>query len=182
MGGICGHVNIWTYLTFHYDLAVIQDLHGLQRHHSTGAGGYSGDHRSPAGCLGKPQQQLHCRQVNFVFFCVLGTKPPQPHSGLSPGAKAKAMINQSRENVARMVGGRADDIIFTSGGTEVKQLSVRLGTGWYWASSRGSRFFDLLPGQQSGPPHSGGALLEELRSFREGRRRPSSHHHLQRGA
>lgn len=35
------------------------------------------------------------------------------------GAKAKAMINQSRENVARMVGGKAEDIIFTSGGTEV---------------------------------------------------------------
>ncbi len=29
------------------------------------------------------------------------------------------MINQSRENVARMVGGKAEDIIFTSGGTEV---------------------------------------------------------------
>lgn len=35
------------------------------------------------------------------------------------GAKAKAIINQSRENVARMVGGKAEDIIFTSGGTEV---------------------------------------------------------------
>lgn len=29
------------------------------------------------------------------------------------GAKAKAIINQSRENVARMVGGKAEDIIFT---------------------------------------------------------------------
>lgn len=29
------------------------------------------------------------------------------------------MIHQSRENVARMVGGKAEDIIFTSGGTEV---------------------------------------------------------------
>lgn len=35
------------------------------------------------------------------------------------GAKAKAIINHSRENVARMVGGKAEDIIFTSGGTEV---------------------------------------------------------------
>lgn len=35
------------------------------------------------------------------------------------GTKAKAIINQSRENVARMVGGKAEDIIFTSGGTEV---------------------------------------------------------------
>ena len=36
-----------------------------------------------------------------------------------PGAMAKALINQSRQNVARMVGGKAEDIIFTSGGTEV---------------------------------------------------------------
>lgn len=35
------------------------------------------------------------------------------------GAKAKAIINQSRQNVAKMVGGKAEDIVFTSGGTEV---------------------------------------------------------------
>lgn len=131
---------------------------------------------------GNPSSSYIAGKGTFPFFCLLGTKPPQPHCGLSPGAKAKAMINQSRENVARMVGGRAEDIIFTSGGTEVKQLSVRLGPGWYWASSRGSRLSDLLPGQQPGPPHSRGALLEELRSLGKGRHRPSSHHHLQRGA
>ena len=38
---------------------------------------------------------------------------------LSLGAKAKAIINQARKNVAQMVGGTAEDIIFTSGGTEV---------------------------------------------------------------
>lgn len=35
------------------------------------------------------------------------------------GVKAKAMIKKSRESVAKLVGGQADDIIFTSGGTEV---------------------------------------------------------------
>lgn len=35
------------------------------------------------------------------------------------GVKAKAMIKESRESVARLVGGEAHDIIFTSGGTEV---------------------------------------------------------------
>uniref|UniRef100_UPI0037E8865C selenocysteine lyase n=1 Tax=Semicossyphus pulcher TaxID=241346 RepID=UPI0037E8865C len=45
-----------------------------------------------------------------------------PSSNYIAGAKAKAMINQSRENVARMVGGRAEDIIFTSGGTEANNL------------------------------------------------------------
>uniref|UniRef100_A0A668AGR3 Selenocysteine lyase n=1 Tax=Myripristis murdjan TaxID=586833 RepID=A0A668AGR3_9TELE len=42
-----------------------------------------------------------------------------PSSNYIAGAKAKVIINQSRENVARMVGGKAEDIIFTSGGTEV---------------------------------------------------------------
>lgn len=78
-----------------------------------------------------------CVSVNFrtLFgpFCLLSNqhccivkKTPNPALMvcLSPGAKAKAMINQSRENVARMVGGRAEDIIFTSGGTEVIKLSV----------------------------------------------------------
>lgn len=45
-----------------------------------------------------------------------------PSSNYIAGAKAKAVINQSRENVARMVGGRAEDIIFTSGGTEANNL------------------------------------------------------------
>ncbi|KAG7513896.1 hypothetical protein JOB18_019470 [Solea senegalensis] len=45
-----------------------------------------------------------------------------PSSSYIAGAKAKAIINQSRENVARMVGGKAEDIIFTSGGTEANNL------------------------------------------------------------
>ncbi|KAM3850241.1 selenocysteine lyase [Diretmus argenteus] len=45
-----------------------------------------------------------------------------PSSSHVAGANAKAIINQSRENVARMVGGRAEDIIFTSGGTEANNL------------------------------------------------------------
>ncbi|XP_039463353.1 selenocysteine lyase isoform X2 [Oreochromis aureus] len=45
-----------------------------------------------------------------------------PSSNYIAGAKAKAIINQSRENVARMVGGKAEDIIFTSGGTEANNL------------------------------------------------------------
>ncbi len=58
------------------------------------------------------------------------------------GAKAKAMINQSREDVARMVGSKAEDIIFTSGGTEVI-ITVRAlfllrfcKTGKYFAQNR----------------------------------------------
>lgn len=41
-----------------------------------------------------------------------------------PGVTAKAIINQSRQSVARMVGGKAEDIVFTSGGTEVTTPGV----------------------------------------------------------
>ena len=50
------------------------------------------------------------------------------------GAKAKAIINQSRENVARMVGGKAEDIIFTSGGTEVI-LTLKCAAGKYFVQN-----------------------------------------------
>lgn len=59
---------------------------------------------------------------------------------------------------------------------------VRLEMGRYWASSRRWHFSDLPSGQQPGPPHSRGALLEELQNLRERRHRPSSHYHLQRRA
>ncbi|XP_071202678.1 selenocysteine lyase isoform X2 [Salvelinus alpinus] len=45
-----------------------------------------------------------------------------PSSTYTPGVKAKKIITQARENVARMVGGKAEDIIFTSGGTEANNL------------------------------------------------------------
>ncbi|KAM7012792.1 selenocysteine lyase isoform 1-T1 [Tautogolabrus adspersus] len=45
-----------------------------------------------------------------------------PSSNYIAGAKAKAIINQSRESVGSMVGGRAEDVIFTSGGTEANNL------------------------------------------------------------
>lgn len=71
---------------------------------------------------GNPSSSYIAGKETIFLGCLLGTKPQQPHCVYSPGAKAKAMINQSRENVARMVGGRAEDIIFTSGGTEVMQV------------------------------------------------------------
>ena len=41
------------------------------------------------------------------------------------GAKAKALICKARKDVATMVGGTAEDIIFTSGGTEVRHWNCR---------------------------------------------------------
>lgn len=37
------------------------------------------------------------------------------------GRKAKDIINTARASLAKMIGGKPQDIIFTSGGTEVKR-------------------------------------------------------------
>ncbi|XP_056606213.1 selenocysteine lyase isoform X2 [Triplophysa dalaica] len=45
-----------------------------------------------------------------------------PSSNYLPGLKARDAVYHSRDTVARMVGGKASDIIFTSGGTEANNL------------------------------------------------------------
>ncbi|KAM9030979.1 selenocysteine lyase [Sarcophilus harrisii] len=47
-----------------------------------------------------------------------------PSSPYLAGRKAKDMINVARENLAKMVGGKSQDIIFTSGGTEANNLVI----------------------------------------------------------
>ncbi|XP_027731782.1 selenocysteine lyase [Vombatus ursinus] len=47
-----------------------------------------------------------------------------PSSSYLAGKKAKDMINVARENLAKMVGGKPQDIIFTSGGTEANNLVI----------------------------------------------------------
>ncbi|XP_038604948.1 selenocysteine lyase isoform X2 [Tachyglossus aculeatus] len=47
-----------------------------------------------------------------------------PSSSYIAGRKAKEIINGARENLAKMVGGRPQDIIFTSGGTEANNLVI----------------------------------------------------------
>ncbi|KAF5898447.1 selenocysteine lyase isoform X2, partial [Clarias magur] len=58
-----------------------------------------------------------------------------PSSMYLPGLKAKDIINQSRECLARMVGGKATDIIFTSGGTEANNMVFHSAIEHYWKSS-----------------------------------------------
>ncbi|XP_070929774.1 selenocysteine lyase isoform X2 [Macaca nemestrina] len=45
-------------------------------------------------------------------------------SSLCPGRKAKDTINAARESLAKMIGGKPQDIIFTSGGTESNNLVI----------------------------------------------------------
>ncbi|XP_062957186.1 selenocysteine lyase isoform X1 [Cynocephalus volans] len=47
-----------------------------------------------------------------------------PSSPYPAGRKAKDIINTARENLAKMIGGKSQDIIFTSGGTEANNLVI----------------------------------------------------------
>ncbi|NXC48283.1 SCLY lyase, partial [Penelope pileata] len=47
-----------------------------------------------------------------------------PSSSHPAGRKAKELIERARESLARMVGGRPEDIIFTSGGTEANNMVI----------------------------------------------------------
>ncbi|XP_062988440.1 selenocysteine lyase isoform X2 [Elgaria multicarinata webbii] len=47
-----------------------------------------------------------------------------PSSSYTAGQRAKEIINEARESLARMVGGQLQDIIFTSGGTEANNLVI----------------------------------------------------------
>jgi cysteine desulfurase len=48
-----------------------------------------------------------------------------PSSGNVYGARARAAVAQAREQVAALLGCNADEIVFTSGGTEANNLAIR---------------------------------------------------------
>lgn len=48
-----------------------------------------------------------------------------PSSSYPAGRKAKDIINTAREHVAKMIGGKPQDVVFTSGGTESNNLVIR---------------------------------------------------------
>ncbi|NWR78437.1 SCLY lyase, partial [Centropus unirufus] len=47
-----------------------------------------------------------------------------PSSAHPAGRKAKELIGSARESLARMLGGRPEDIVFTSGGTEANNMVI----------------------------------------------------------
>lgn len=76
-----------------------------------------------------------------------------PSSNYIAGAKAKAIINHSRENVARMVGGKAEDIIFTSGGTEANNLVLHTAVEHFRRSCRAAEQGEGHQNGSNGLPH-----------------------------
>uniref|UniRef100_A0A3Q2Y2C7 Selenocysteine lyase n=1 Tax=Hippocampus comes TaxID=109280 RepID=A0A3Q2Y2C7_HIPCM len=71
-----------------------------------------------------------------------------PSSSYVAGLTAKAIITQSRENVARMIGGNSEDIIFTSGGTESNNMVLHTAVEHFWKSQR-----DARKGDDGSQPH-----------------------------
>ena len=70
---------------------------------------------------------LHPRVVEALYSLVKesGSLVPNPSSIHSHGRKSKKTLNESRDLIARSIGARdAEQIIFTSSGTEANQLAI----------------------------------------------------------
>ncbi|XP_053178534.1 selenocysteine lyase [Scomber japonicus] len=76
-----------------------------------------------------------------------------PSSNYIAGVKAKTIITQSRENVARMVGGKAEDIIFSSGGTEANNLVLHTAVEHFRRNCRAAEQDDGRQNGSNGLPH-----------------------------
>ncbi|KAF4795312.1 Selenocysteine lyase [Turdus rufiventris] len=69
-----------------------------------------------------------------------------PSSSHPAGRKAKELISSARESLARMLGGRPEDIVFTSGGTEANNMVIHTACRHFHESQRER-------GDSRGTPH-----------------------------
>ncbi|KAL5014410.1 hypothetical protein ScPMuIL_008680 [Solemya velum] len=68
-----------------------------------------------------------------------------PSSSHNAGVMAKSMIDKSREVVATMIGGKASDIVFTSGGTEANNMIIQSAVQHYMCSRSDTEPGNRLP-------------------------------------
>uniref|UniRef100_A0A8D2NPM7 Selenocysteine lyase n=1 Tax=Zosterops lateralis melanops TaxID=1220523 RepID=A0A8D2NPM7_ZOSLA len=69
-----------------------------------------------------------------------------PSSSHPAGRKAKELVGSARESLARMIGGRPEDIVFTSGGTEANNMVIHTACRHFHESQRGTE-------DRRGSPH-----------------------------
>lgn len=71
------------------------------------------------------------REVVAALGAWLREDAANPSSFHAPGRRARDAVEDARERVARLVGARADEVVFTSGGTEANDLALAgsLGSG-----------------------------------------------------
>jgi cysteine desulfurase len=65
------------------------------------------------------------REVADAMAAALRGLPGNPSSTHAPGRAARAAVEDARADVARLIGAHPEDIVFTSGGTEANDLTVR---------------------------------------------------------
>jgi cysteine desulfurase len=58
----------------------------------------------------------------FSRACTAYGNPSSPHA---EGRRAKKILDEAREKIARLVEAKADDVVFTSGATEANNLAIR---------------------------------------------------------
>ena len=64
-------------------------------------------------------------EVADAMAAALRGLPGNPSSAHAPGRAARAAVEDARAEVARLVGASAEEIVFTSGGTEGNELAIR---------------------------------------------------------
>ena len=64
-------------------------------------------------------------EVADAMMAALRALPGNPSSTHGPGRAARAAVEDARADVARLVGAMAEEIVFTSGGTEANALAIR---------------------------------------------------------
>ena len=64
-------------------------------------------------------------EVADAMAAALRGLPGNPSSVHAPGRAARAAIEEARAEVAALVGAEAEEIVFTSGGTEGNDLAIR---------------------------------------------------------
>ena len=64
-------------------------------------------------------------EVADAMAAALRALPGNPSSTHASGRAARAAVEDARADVARLVGASADEIVFTSGGTEANDLAIR---------------------------------------------------------
>jgi tRNA (5-methylaminomethyl-2-thiouridylate)-methyltransferase len=64
-------------------------------------------------------------EVLEAMTAALRDLPGNPSSVHAPGRAARAAVEQARADVAALIGARAEEIVFTSGGTEGNDLAIR---------------------------------------------------------
>ncbi|XP_078691090.1 selenocysteine lyase-like isoform X2 [Branchiostoma floridae x Branchiostoma belcheri] len=73
-------------------------------------------------------------EVLTAIQTALQTAWGNPSSSYEAGKKAKAAIDTARTNIAKMVGGKKEDVIFTSGGTEANNMVILTAMKHFWSS------------------------------------------------